>query len=40
LFKLALGLAQSGALTPLNDRERRLAREIAGQSDPIFAKHS
>jgi hypothetical protein len=40
LFKMALDLAQAGALTPLNDNERTLAQEIAGKSDPIFTKQS
>jgi aryl-alcohol dehydrogenase-like predicted oxidoreductase len=40
LLKMALDLAQAGALTPLNDNERKLAQEIAGQSDPIFGKHA
>ena len=40
LFKMALDLAQAGALTPLNDNERKLAHEIASKSDPIFSKHS
>jgi len=40
LFKMALDLAQAGALTPLNDNERKLAEEIASKSDPIFSKHA
>ncbi len=40
LFKMALDLAQAGALTPLNDNERKLAQEIASKSDPIFSKHA
>lgn len=40
LFKMALDLAQSGALISLNDNERKLAEEIASKSDPIFAKHA
>ncbi len=39
LFKMALDLAQSGALTPLNDNERKAAAEIAGKSHPIFSNH-
>jgi predicted aldo/keto reductase-like oxidoreductase len=39
LFKMALDLAQSGALTPLDNKERKLAQEIASKSDPIFGKH-
>ena len=38
LFKMAVGLAQSGALTPLNDNERRLAEGIAAKSDPLFPR--
>jgi len=34
----ALDLAQSGALIPLNDEERKLLREIAEKSDPIFSR--
>ena len=40
LFQMALDLAQSGALTPLNDKEQALAKEIAAASDPIFGKHA
>lgn len=40
LFQIALDLAQAGALTPLNDKERKLTEEIAATSDPIFSKHS
>ena len=40
LFKMALDLAQAGALTPLNDKERKLAQEIASKSEPIFSKHA
>lgn len=40
LLKMALDLAQAGALTPLNDNERKLAEEIASKSDPIFSKHT
>ena len=39
LFNMALGLAQSGALTPLNQKERELTEEIAGGSTPIFSQH-
>ena len=39
LFQMAIGLAQAGALTPLNDEERELAEQIAGASDPIFSQH-
>ena len=36
LFQMALNLAQAGALTPLNARERRIVRQIAKDSTPIF----
>ena len=36
LFRMALDLAQVGALVPLNRKERRLVRQIAVDSDPIF----
>ena len=36
LFKMAVELAQAGALTPLNDAERKLVASIAEGSDPIF----
>lgn len=36
LFRMALDLAQSGALTPLNRKERELIKQIARRSDPIF----
>ncbi len=36
LFKLALGLAQAGALVPLNDAERKIIQKIAKKSEPIF----
>jgi predicted aldo/keto reductase-like oxidoreductase len=36
LFQMALGLAQAGALVPLNTKERKIVREIAGNSEPIF----
>ena len=38
LFQMALGLSQAGALTPLNDKERRLTEEIADTSLPIFSR--
>jgi len=38
LFKMAVELAQSGALTPLNDNEREIVRAIAMESEPIFTK--
>jgi aryl-alcohol dehydrogenase-like predicted oxidoreductase len=40
LFKMALDLAQTGALTPLNNIERKLAQGIASKSDPIFSKRA
>ena len=40
LFTMALDLAQAGALTPLNDNERKIAEEIASTSDPIFSQHA
>ena len=40
LFKMALDLAQAGALTPLNEKEQKVAQEIASKSDPIFSKHA
>jgi predicted aldo/keto reductase-like oxidoreductase len=36
LFKMALDLAQSGALVPLNDNERKMIEKIAKKSEPIF----
>jgi predicted aldo/keto reductase-like oxidoreductase len=38
LFKMAVELAQSGALTPLNDNEQEMVRAIAMDSEPIFRK--
>ena len=38
LFKMAVELAQSGALTPLNDNEQEMVRAIAMDSEPIFTK--
>jgi predicted aldo/keto reductase-like oxidoreductase len=40
LFTMAVGLAQSGALTPLNDNERKIVEEIAQRSDPLFPLHA
>lgn len=40
LFKMAVSLAQSGGLTPLNDNERKVIEEIAQKSDPIFPRHA
>ena len=36
LFKMALDLAQAGALVPLNDDERKMIATIAKESEPIF----
>jgi predicted aldo/keto reductase-like oxidoreductase len=36
LFQMALSLAQAGALVPLNANERKIIKEIAGKSKPIF----
>ncbi len=38
LFKMAVELAQAGALTPLNENEREIIRAIAMESEPIFTK--
>ena len=38
LFRMAVKLAQSGALSPLSENERQIIAEIARQSTPIFAK--
>lgn len=40
LFKMAVGLAQAGALTPLNDNEREMVRAIAMDSEPIFTRQA
>jgi predicted aldo/keto reductase-like oxidoreductase len=40
LFTMAVELAQSGALTPLNDQEQELLRSIALDSQPIFTKQA
>lgn len=40
LFKMAVELAQSGALTPLNDNEKEMVRAIATDSEPIFTKQA
>jgi len=39
LFKMALDLAQAGALVPLNDHEQKIIKEIAQKSDPLFPLH-
>jgi predicted aldo/keto reductase-like oxidoreductase len=36
LFQMALELAQAGALTPLNAKERKIIAKIAEESEPIF----
>lgn len=36
LFQTALGLAQAGALTPLGSKERKIVKQIAQDSAPIF----
>ena len=38
LFKLALDLAQAGALTPLIESESEALKKLAAQSQPIFKK--
>jgi hypothetical protein len=38
LFSMALDLAQSGALVPLNEKERKTVAEIAKESEPSFRK--
>lgn len=40
LVKMACSLAQSGALVPLNENERRSIEEIARKSAPIFSRHA
>ena len=40
LFKMAVELAQSGALTPLHDNEQEIVRAIAMDSEPIFTKQA
>jgi hypothetical protein len=36
LFKMALDLAQAGALVPLNADERKIIEKIARKAQPIF----
>ena len=38
LFKMAVELDRSGALTPLNDNGQEVVRAIAMDSEPIFSK--
>jgi predicted aldo/keto reductase-like oxidoreductase len=40
LFKMAVKLAQAGALTPLNEKEQELVQAIAMDSQPIFSRHA
>jgi hypothetical protein len=40
LLKMAVELAQSGALTPLNGNEREIIRATAMDSEPIFTKQA
>lgn len=40
LFTMALDLAQSGALVPLNENERKVIEEIAQKSESIFPQHA
>jgi predicted aldo/keto reductase-like oxidoreductase len=37
LFKMALDLAQAGALVPLNKNERKIIKEIAEKAEPFFS---
>jgi len=39
LFKMALDLAQAGALVPLNEDEQKIIKKIARKSDPLFPLH-
>lgn len=39
LFKMALDLAQAGALVPLNESEQKIIKRIARKSDPLFPLH-
>lgn len=39
LFKMAVELAQAGALTPLNEREQKLVADLAQASTPLFPLH-
>jgi L-ascorbate metabolism protein UlaG (beta-lactamase superfamily) len=36
LFKMALDLAQAGALVTLNEAEEKIIRKIAKKAEPIF----
>jgi aryl-alcohol dehydrogenase-like predicted oxidoreductase len=40
LFDMAVSLAQAGALTPLNEKERQMVDAMAQASDPLFATHA
>lgn len=37
LFEMALSLAQAGAIVPLNNREKKLIKDIADEATPIFS---
>ncbi|MEN6450204.1 MAG: hypothetical protein ABFC96_06920, partial [Thermoguttaceae bacterium] len=37
LFKMALDLVQAGAVVPLSAAERKLIRQIAKETEPVFA---
>ena len=39
LFKMALDLAQAGALVPPNDNEQKIIKRIARKSNPLFPLH-
>ena len=39
LFKMALDLAQAGAMVPLNDHQQKLIKRIARKSNPLFPLH-
>jgi aryl-alcohol dehydrogenase-like predicted oxidoreductase len=40
LFDMAVGLAQAGGLTPLNEKEREAVEALAQASDPLFSRHA
>jgi aryl-alcohol dehydrogenase-like predicted oxidoreductase len=40
LFRMAVQLAQAGALTPLTAQERAAVAEMAAASDPVFSRHA
>jgi aryl-alcohol dehydrogenase-like predicted oxidoreductase len=39
LFKMALDLAQAGALVPLNEDEQKIIKRVARKSNPLFPFH-